>query len=561
MNCEKNAVVCEGYPEKQLWKSGKERAQEGRAALPALPGLRSRNVSNRDTERIKSCGFPSITMQPLFYGLETIEDRIFWKHYNEHLSAVLAIEGEHKSAFKDLMVPIAVKHQGLMHSILSLASKHIDFETPYGAGLLRTHPNTTLEALRERSLYHHDQARSKFYRDVEVTKGKSGTADGTLVSARYGQMLCFLLEALVEGSPHRLHLNGYRELVSTSPPEDSAFLSFVAEFFQYHILADELIHPAVNRDTGSPLDPLPPIPDTHPPRLLGVADGLLGHLSQITAIRNRVRSKLMAQIDPAADYEDLYPADGIDVAIREWAPRWPPGDSRCHVSLLYKQMMWIYLDRTVRPPSSSPPPSLASSSSSLQLIHGSPAHGPSHPRPAPSVINTPPHSASTSCASSPKFLGSGSSSSLNSKSNRPNARLEAWSRPQAGSTETGEPSTAGNRAESPPPARQPPNLDPRVTLAVDESLALLGSFKPTDPCQVLLLLPCFLVGTACFNPVQQKRVRAAIRAIRAYTGLRNADRVAEVLEEVWRLMRVGDWVAAWDWPGVAAGLNLHFSPA
>jgi len=29
MNCEKNAVVCEGYPEKQLWKSGKERAEEG----------------------------------------------------------------------------------------------------------------------------------------------------------------------------------------------------------------------------------------------------------------------------------------------------------------------------------------------------------------------------------------------------------------------------------------------------------------------------------------------------------------------------------------------------
>jgi hypothetical protein len=29
MNCEKNAVVCEGYPEKQIWKSGRERAEEG----------------------------------------------------------------------------------------------------------------------------------------------------------------------------------------------------------------------------------------------------------------------------------------------------------------------------------------------------------------------------------------------------------------------------------------------------------------------------------------------------------------------------------------------------
>ncbi|OAA77930.1 OefC protein [Akanthomyces lecanii RCEF 1005] len=30
MNCEKNSVVCEGYIEKQIWKNGKERAEEGK---------------------------------------------------------------------------------------------------------------------------------------------------------------------------------------------------------------------------------------------------------------------------------------------------------------------------------------------------------------------------------------------------------------------------------------------------------------------------------------------------------------------------------------------------
>jgi hypothetical protein len=89
----------------------------------------------------------------------------------------------------------------------------------------------------------------------------------------------------------------------------------------------------------------------------------------------------------------------------------------------------------------------------------------------------------------------------------------------------------------------------------------LESFRPSDPCQTLLLLPCFLVGTACFSPAQQKRVRAAIRTVRGYTGLRNADRVAEVLEEVWRLMAAGEWVAAWDWPGVAERLGLDLTPA
>lgn len=33
MNCEKNAVVCEGYNEKTIWKSGKERAEEGKSPL------------------------------------------------------------------------------------------------------------------------------------------------------------------------------------------------------------------------------------------------------------------------------------------------------------------------------------------------------------------------------------------------------------------------------------------------------------------------------------------------------------------------------------------------
>jgi hypothetical protein len=31
MNCEKNAVVCEGYHEKQIWKSGREKAEEGKS--------------------------------------------------------------------------------------------------------------------------------------------------------------------------------------------------------------------------------------------------------------------------------------------------------------------------------------------------------------------------------------------------------------------------------------------------------------------------------------------------------------------------------------------------
>jgi hypothetical protein len=309
-------------------------------------------------------------VQPLFHALETVEDRIFWKHYNEHLSVVLTVEGDHKNAFNELMIPIAVKHQGLMHSILSLASKHIDLESPRGIAILGSNPNTTPEALRERSLYHHGQARLKFYDDVEFTNGKPNIDNKTLVSARYGQMLCFLLEALVEGSPrgeHRLHLTAYRSLVATSPPEDSAFSCFIAEMFQYHILADELLHSAVADDeTAPPPKALPPMPalQHHPPRLVGITDGLLDLLSPVTEIRNGIRRKLKAQIDPPVDYLDIYPAEDISAAIQAWGPSWPPGDSRYRASLLYQQTIWIYLDRTVYvPPSPTPstPPAVAPS--------------------------------------------------------------------------------------------------------------------------------------------------------------------------------------------------------
>ncbi|KAK0611467.1 fungal-specific transcription factor domain-containing protein [Immersiella caudata] len=545
MNCEKNAVVCEGYPEKQIWKSGKEKAEE---------------------ERMRSHSLPLIAMQPIYKGLETVEDMIFWKHYHFKLSTVLTVEGEHKNAFLDMMVPIATKHQGLMHSILSLASKHIDFDTPYGLNLLRDNPSTTAQALLERSLYHHDQARLKFYDDVSFGTEEPTPDNEMLVSARYGQMLCFLLEALAEGNPrgeHRLHLSAYQNLISSSPPADSSFLSFIAEFFQYHIFADELIHSAYHPDQRSTQkEPRSPI-QIHPPRLLGVADGLLEYMSQITAIRNTIRTNMLNQVDPVVNYVSLYRAAEIDATIRDWTPHWPSGDSRERVALLYKQMAWIYLVRTIYPPSTSSASSVTSSTVSLPPIHSSPTLA----RSVSSAVNTPPQSASTSCASSPRLSGFGSVAGTNPHSTRHNTYPNPLSRKNStasavASADCQTPCNEG-RPDSPPPIRRPPmhEHDPRITLAVDESLSILDTFKPSDPSQTLLLLPCFVIGTACFTPAQQERIRVAVKTTKGYTGLRNADRVMDVLEELWRLMGAGQWSAVWDWPSIARSLGLDFIPA
>ena len=497
-------------------------------------------------------------MQPIFHGLETVEDRIFWRHYNEHLSNVLTVEGEHKNAFKDMIVPIAVNHQGLMHSILSLASKHIDYDTPYGVNVLRSNPNTSPEELQQRSEFHHEKAMQKLYADMNNHHDRAGPEYKDILSARYGQMLCLLLESMAEGNTagnHRVHLQAYCTLIQQSPPEDPLFLSFITEFFQFHIFADELIRYPWDKSPGLLSSDGLPVATIISPRLLGVADGLFDYLSHITTIRNTIRANMENHIDPVVDYTSLYQAAEIDAAIREWTPRWPPGDTRDRVGLIYKQMLWIYLFRTIYPPSQSPSSSLSSSAASLSVLPGPTTTD------RPAAVNTPPLSES-SCSSSPRTSVSSHITSpsccSDPRSNPPSRKASSIRPPLLGQEPRKEKRQDPIRPESPQPIRRPPDHDPRITVAIDESLAMLDSFKPSDPSQTLLLIPCLVIGSACFTPAQQERVRVAVRTVRGYTGLRNTDRVSELLEEVWRLMGIGDWVAVWDWQKVSNTLHLDF---
>jgi hypothetical protein len=511
-------------------------------------------------------------MQPIFHAVETVEDKIFWKHYITHFSNILTVESEAKNAFKDIILQLANQHQGLMHSILAVSSKHIDLDAPYGAKLLQENPSTTKELLQQRSDHHHEQAMNRLYADMEKSLDKDDAEYKTILSARYGQMLCLLLQTRAEGNPrgeHRVHLQAYQTLIKHSPPEDTAFHTFITEFFQYHIYADDLLwHPdaQVNRLSSEPWESLPPI---EPPRLLGVADGLFRHFSQITSIRNSIRMNMAASTDPLVDYTSLYRAAEIDAAIREWSPQWPSGDSRERVGLLYKQMMWVYLFRTVYPPT----PSRARRSNfdpvrrstfdtfpTLNMLASAPQR-----RASMTGNSTGPDTGAAAAtpaavATAPAMSISSSSPGVHMPHGYPSARhpvrttsmheLDSHSMP-------GHQETAVRRA-SPPPTRRPANHDRRITLAVEESLAILESFGPSDPVQTLLLIPCLMIGTSCFMKAQQERTRAAIRAVKGYTGFRNCDRVVEVLEEVWSLMDKGDWVSVWDWQGVASRMNLDF---
>lgn len=111
---------------------------------------------------------------------------------------------------------------------------------------------------------------------------------------------------------------------------------------------------------------------------------------------------------------------------------------------------------------------------------------------------------------------------------------------------------------SPTLIRRPPQHDARITAAVEESLTLMEGFKPSDPALTLLLVPCQILGVACFEASQQNRILSVIKQVRGYTGLRNCDRVLELLEEVWRLMEEEEWFSVWDWQSVALEMGVDF---
>jgi hypothetical protein len=484
---------------------------------------------------------PTIHLPPLFHGVETVEDRIFWKHYIQIFSNVLTVEGEAKNAFKDIILHLANRHQGLMHSILAVSSKHIDYNAPYGAKILIDNPSTCQEALQERSDFHHDQAMKRFHKEISNTLDKDDPEYHTeeyqsALAARYGQILCLLLQTRAEGNPrgeHRLHLQAYQTLIQHSPPQDPAFYGFITEFFQYHIYADDLIwHPEMRtkRLSGHHWEPESLV---HTPRLLGVVDGLFGHFSQINTLRNKIRENMSVTTDPPVDYVMLFQAAEIDSAIRDWAPQWPPGDSRNRVGLLYKLVMSIYLFRTTYPPALTP-------CSTMSVMSG-----------MPSAASTPQRRASmtasiASTQSAPAF-GSHHMMGLSHSHSSPSSRTPS----RTSSMHDGD-----GPAHSPPPKRRPANDDRRLTQYVEDSLAILESFSPSDPAQTLLLIPCMIVGIACFDSDQQQRVHKAVKAVRGYTGLRNCDRVLEVLQAVWTHMEQGDWISVWDWQSIARRMGV-----
>ena len=305
------------------------------------------NYSPIDVQRRSSIvEVPSFSLPPLFLAVETEGDRIFFKHYTDRLSIIYTVEEEMESSFRKLVLPVAQNDKGLMHSILSLASKHIDYASPYGQRILNEHPNVNVLELQKRSEFHRQQAYAEL---------RERQADGS-VSAIHLQIVCQILETLSDKHPtgsHKIHLEASQRLPPTSDPELNKFLE---AFYRFHILAYQSVYLP---QTGHPYkkfqedwNPLSTLLQRDAVPLLGVSDPLLVEMSNITNVRNKVRERFQKHIDPPVDYAALGEAAVIDGRLREWKPVWAARDHRDLAGEVYRLMMCVYLKRTIFPPDS-----------------------------------------------------------------------------------------------------------------------------------------------------------------------------------------------------------------
>jgi hypothetical protein len=341
-NCQKNAVVCEGYPLKEIWKSGRQKATE--AGRPILLPLQISELTQSVASRRQSLVELPPNLPFLIDGIETDTDRRFLDHFATNFSRVLTMVNDDTNPFKEILLPMATQNRGLMHSLMCLSGSHLSSKIPDNEIIQRKH-------------WHFNHALSDLRQSLPVDPKTGAHRFDQVDDSTIASTVALCLRTICDGETngeYRTHMNAARVLLDHTPTNDSAFRNFITEFLRYHEVSSRITNiPPTGSDPSSLRLPdfVPPI---HAGTLLGVFDGLFRYISQITDLRDKIRRRLDSGIEPAVDYNCLAEAVQIDSHIREWKPSQIPQSTDWLAAQLYRQSTWVYLYRTIQPSKSSP---------------------------------------------------------------------------------------------------------------------------------------------------------------------------------------------------------------
>ena len=308
-----------------------------------------RNTTQADCLTVLSFRGNSVTgslprsLPILIDGVETEIDRRFLDHFVYGFSRVLTLINDDSNPFKEILLPMATQHRGLMHSLMCLSGSHLSGLDPE-------------PQLKERKYHHFHQAILDLKDNIMATSQTTATpvdsellVEDPIIASTIALSLNTICEGETNGE-YRPHMDAARYLLVTQQPRNEKFRQFIVEFFQYHDVSNSITsldrRPAhLHGDLRLPDF----VPHAQAGMFLGVFDGLFNYISEVTRLRDRIRQRHNEGYEPAIDYQILSEAVSIDSAIRLWETSHLPNTANWFLAQLYRQSTWVYLYRTIRP--------------------------------------------------------------------------------------------------------------------------------------------------------------------------------------------------------------------
>ena len=174
----------------------------------------------------------------LIDGVETDIDRRFLDHFVYGFSRVLTLINDDSNPFKEILLPMATQHRGLMHSLMCLAGSHLSGLDPE-------------PKLKERKYYHFHQAIRDLKDNINASSSITVEDPELLVEDPIiASTIALSLNTICEGETngeYRPHMDAARYLLVTQQPRNEKFRQFIVEFFQYHDVSNSITSLDIDR--------------------------------------------------------------------------------------------------------------------------------------------------------------------------------------------------------------------------------------------------------------------------------------------------------------------------
>lgn len=181
------------------WKYGraaKRRQQKVCRCSTSQGSIADWHTARKRSEDIK------FDLPPLMEGVENDLDRSLLQHFANRASAVLTLHGDKATnPFTKILLPMALEHEGLMHSVLCLSASH----------MYSINPSQEYE---DRQAFHRGKALQLLKHDLERQKAGEG---GVMVyeDSNVAQILLHLLHSICDGNTsgeYRMHMVAAKQI-------------------------------------------------------------------------------------------------------------------------------------------------------------------------------------------------------------------------------------------------------------------------------------------------------------------------------------------------------------